>query len=136
MNETLHYREILPPPSLRLHVRCIWRLYGPRPEFVSAEPIIPDGCVELVLNLGDRFVRHVADERPHRQPARLVAGQITRAVHIEPSGRVDLWGIRFHPWSAAAFLGVSGEELRDRFLSVDEAIGSLDQSLGRLDELE
>ncbi|HEY9225984.1 MAG TPA: helix-turn-helix domain-containing protein [Gemmatimonadaceae bacterium] len=136
MTETLQYREILPPPSLRLHVKCIWRLYGPRPDFVAAEPIVPDGCVELVLNLGDRFVRHTAGALLHRQPARIVAGQITRAVHIEPSGRVDLWGIRFHPWSAAAFLGLSGDELRDRFLSLDEAIVALDDSFSRLEERE
>jgi AraC-like DNA-binding protein len=84
------------------------------------EAIIPDGCVELVLNLADPFIRHSASGASHVQPLRLIAGQITRAISIEASGRIDLWGIRFHPWSAAAFLGVSGAELRDNIVSLDE----------------
>src|SRR5262245_25339704 len=131
----LQYREIEPPPALRMHIRCIWRLFGSETEPSSPEPIIPDGRVEVVLNLGDRFVRHV-EGSSHLQPARLIAGQITRAVTIGSSGRVDLWGIRFHPWSAALFLGVSGDELRDRFLSLDDAALPLDHELGHLEELE
>jgi AraC-like DNA-binding protein len=131
----LQYREIEPPPALRTHVRCIWRLLGGETEPSPSEPIIPDGCVEVVLNLGDRFVRHV-DGSSHFQPARLIAGQITRAVTVGPSGRVDLWGIRFHPWSAAAFLGVSGDELRDRFLALDDGPCSLDRELGHLEDVD
>ncbi len=129
------YRELLPPPHLQAHIKCIWRLAGPRVDVAMAEPIVPDGCVELVLNLADPFIRHIADEGSHRQPRRLVAGQITRAINVGPSGRMDLWGIRFHPWSAAAFFGVSGDELRDRFLALDEAGGSLDRDLADLEGL-
>src|SRR5262249_13894448 len=114
---------------LRQHIKCIWRLCGPRQAFVAPEPIVPDGCVEVVLNFADRFIRHVPGELQHRQPARLVAGQITRAVTLEPSGRVDLWGIRFHPWSASTFLGISGDDLRDQFVSLDEAFKTLDAEL-------
>jgi AraC-like DNA-binding protein len=131
----LQYREIEPPPTLRMHIRCIWRLFGSETEPSPAEPIIPDGCVEIVLNLGDRFVRHV-EGGSHLQPAHLIAGQITRAVTIGSSGRVDLWGIRFHPWSAAAFLGISGNELRDRFLALDDGPLSLYRELGRLEDID
>jgi AraC-like DNA-binding protein len=138
MDETLHYREITPPASLRPHVRCIWRLVGPRSVAAQPEPIVPDGCVEMVLNVADAFVRHTRHDacRSHTQPLRLVAGQITRAITIEPSGRVDLWGIRFHPWSAAAFLGVSGDELRDQFLTLEEARNPLESELRYLDDIE
>jgi len=131
----LQYREIEPPPALRMHIRCIWRLFGSETAPSPAEPIIPDGCVEVVLNLGDRFVRHV-EGSSHLQPARLIAGQITRAVTIGSSGRIDLWGVRFHPWSAAAFLGISGNELRDRFLALDDGPLSLDRGLGRLEDVD
>ena len=135
MSDNVIYRELLPPAHLQPHVKCIWRLAGPRVDVAIAEPIVPDGCVELVLNLADPFIRHVASEGSHRQPRRLVAGQITRAITVGPSGRMDLWGIRFHPWSAAAFFAVSGDELRDRFLALDEAPGSLDRDLADLEAL-
>ena len=134
MSDDVIYRELLPPPHLRAHVKCIWRLAGPRVDVDMAEPIVPDGCVELVLNVGDPFLRRAPDGS-HRQPRRLVAGQITRAITVGPSGRMDLWGIRFHPWSAAAFFGVSGDELRDRFLALDDTDGSLDRDLADLEAL-
>ena len=136
MSETLEYYETAPPAPLQAHVRCIWRLRGDRPVVAAAEPIIPDGCVEIVLNVGDAFTRHMPNGASHRQPSRLVAGQITRAVAIEPTGRIDLWGIRFHPWSAPAFLGISGRELNNEFLSLHEANGSLERDLSHLGELQ
>src|SRR5436190_8190522 len=120
--DALQYREICPPGVLADFVRCIWRLYGDPGEATaggSPEPIIPDGCAEIVINVGDPFIRHAAGEPAERQPLRLIAGQITRALTREPSGRIDLWGIRFHPWCAASFLGVSATELRDRVITLD-----------------
>lgn len=135
MSDALQYYEIAPPSHLRPHIRCIWRLRGapPRDEASRADPIVPDGCVEMVLNMGDAFVRHMPDRTSHFQPRRLVAGQISRSVSIAPSGHIDLWGIRFHPWSAASFLGVSANELRDEFLTIDDAAPSLDAGFRRLD---
>jgi AraC-like DNA-binding protein len=124
----LQYREISPPGVLAHFVRCIWRLRGD-PTAGPAEPIIPDGCAEIVINVGDPFIRHTSDAASHRQPARLVAGQITRALTLEPSGRIDIWGIRFHPWCAATLLGVSGFELRDHVVSLDDVTRSLDSAL-------
>ena len=124
------YEELVPPVALAGHVRCIWRLRAPASAGVPPEPIVPDGCVELVLNLGDPFIRHTEPGASHVQPLRLITGQITRAVTIAPSGRTDLWGVRFHPWAAAAFLGVHGTELRDRMVALDDVSRALH---GRLD---
>jgi AraC-like DNA-binding protein len=124
-----HYEEIGPPAMLASHVRCMWRLRGPASEAVPAEPIVPDGCVEIVLNLADPFIRHTGAGASHSQSLRLVTGQLSRAVTIAPSGRIDLWGIRFHPWAAAAFLRVHGTELRDCMLALSDASRSLDASL-------
>jgi AraC-like DNA-binding protein len=121
-----HYREIAPTGILAQHVRCIWRLTGCITE-PSPEPIIPDGCAELVLNVGEPFVEQASDGSTHRQPPRLVAGQITRALTVGPSGQIDIWGVRFHPWSAAAFLGVSADELRDAVMPLDDVAPRLER---------
>ena len=126
---SFHYREIDPPAALAGTVRCLWRLRAPAAGQTPAEPILPDGCVEMVLNLGDPFARHPADAAPYRQPRRLLTGQLTTAIAVAPTGSVDLWGIRFEPWAAAGFLGVSGNELRDRMLTIDDASPTLGRSL-------
>ena len=130
-NDTLHYNEVAPPPALTPYVRCIWRMRGAPDVAAPAEPIIPDGCAELVLNLGDAFVRHSLGGS-HHQPLRLVAGQITRAVTVRPSGVIDLWGVRFHPWGAAPFLGFSGAELQDCLTSLDDVAAPLERELSML----
>ncbi len=134
MSDALQYHELAPPSHLRPHIRCIWRLRGAPPigAASAAEPIVPDGCVELVLNMGDPFVRRMPDGTSHVQPLRLVAGQISRSISIAAPRHIDLWGVRFHPWSAASFLGVSANELRDEFLTIDDAAPSLDASFRRL----
>ena len=124
-----HYEEVDPPAMLAGHVRCMWRLRGPASEAALAEPIVPDGCVEIVLNLADPFIRHTGDGGSHSQSLRLVTGQLSRAITIAPSGRIDLWGIRFHPWAAAAFLQVQGTELRDRMVTLSDASRPLDAAL-------
>jgi AraC-like DNA-binding protein len=127
MATALRYSEFAVPPSLRSHVRCIWRMCG---EYSAGapEPIVPDGCAELILNFGDPFVHH-SEAGCHRQPLRLVAGQITRAITIHPSGSVSLWGVRFHPWGAAPMLGFAGAEMRDRLTSVDELSAHVEREL-------
>jgi AraC-like DNA-binding protein len=128
--DALHYAELPPPIPLRRVVKCIWRVRGPASASAIPEPVIPDGCVELVLNCGDPFRRHL-NHGIEIQPVRLLAGQLTRAVNIAPTGVIDLWGVRFHPWGAATFLGVSGAELRDRMLPLD-VLGAVDALLSRL----
>ena len=124
------YSEILPPPAMRGFVKCVWHLRGPAMAGALPEPVLPDGCVEIVLNCGDPF-RRFHDTGVDIQPPRLVAGQLTRAVSIAPTGEVDLWGIRFQSWGAAGFLGISGAELRDRMIPLD-VIGDLDRLLARV----
>ena len=116
------YSEFPAPMGLRPYVRCFWRLRSSATltEAPPPEPILPDGCVELVLHLGEPFSRHDEDGRVQRQPAQLLAGQITTAIVVQPSTTMDVWGIRFHPWAAGAFLGLPSVELRDRVLSLHD----------------
>src|ERR1051325_1850078 len=135
MTESLAYAEIDPPPTLRSWIRCIWRLTGPAAAVAEPEPIIPDGCVELVVNLADAVIRNVPGRGSHLQPMQLVAGEITRAISVQPSGRVDLWGVRFHPWTASRFLGMSGIEMRDRIVALDDVARPLSRDLSVVAEV-
>lgn len=98
-----------PAPNLRTVVKTIWRVQGSRQEFSAPEPIVPDGCVEIILNLGDPFT----GEDGQFQPRALLAGQMTRPVVAKPSGNVDLLGIRFFSGSAGGALGLPMRELQD-----------------------
>ncbi len=101
-------------------VQCIWSLDGDGLDpAATADPILPDGCIELLLDTGDPVDRHTVNG-VERQPRRQVAGQLTTAVRIRPTGRLGVIGVRLHPWAAGTFLQVPMHEFRDRMLPADD----------------
>ena len=90
------YREFRPSERLSPDVECFWLLEGyDTSESARPERLLPDGCIELIVNLGDRFRECLDDGSEVVQPLRLVAGQMTRPLHVMPTGSVRLFGIRF-----------------------------------------
>lgn len=113
------YAELKPPAPLDRFVRLVWSLELDGGTPGEPQPIIPDGCPELVLNFADPFVRRWGNAR-ERQSRMLVAGQITRSVLVEPQGRIFLVGVRLHPWAFRPLLEVPALELRDHILPMSD----------------
>jgi len=130
--QALTYREVPPPPDLIGSVACIWFMKAP-PGAWEWAPIVPDGRVEIVLNLADPFL-HLSG-RPIRQPARLLVGPTTRPMSIRPTGAIDLVGIRLRPGAARTFIRIPLGEIRDSTASLmDLGMRSLAQRQSRLGE--
>jgi AraC-like DNA-binding protein len=109
------YREIQPTTALARFVECFWTLENDG-STVLAQPerLLPDGCVELILNFGERFREHKDDGQEERQPQHLLVGQMTQPVLIAPTGSVQLLGIRFHPGGTFPFFRMPMRELTNR----------------------
>jgi AraC-like DNA-binding protein len=69
------------------------------------QPVLPDGRPELVVHLGDPFIRIDAGGMAVRQAPILFAGQLMGPLTLRPTGRVAIVGIRFCPYGAGA-LGI------------------------------
>ena len=54
----MQYREVKPKPPLSEFVECFWTLEGDGRAETAGDLILPDGCVEMVLNFGDPFCEH------------------------------------------------------------------------------
>jgi len=119
------YRELSPAPVLRPYVRCYWTLHADATGDASPQRVLPDGCVEIIINLGARFVRHDESGRRERQPLELVVGPTTRPMTIAPSGAIRLVGVRFAPGGAVPFLSVAPQEVRDAAPSLADVASSL-----------
>ena len=118
----MEYREFVPRSPLRDYVRCIWTL---RSSGGGLERVLPDGTCEIVLNRGDPF-RHAG----RVQPRAMVVGQMPRFMEIEPTGAVDLLGIRFRPGGLFPFLRAPMSELTGGWAD----LGDIDRPMRR--ELE
>jgi AraC-like DNA-binding protein len=106
----VHYHERPPSPDLAPYVRCLWELDAPGAALT--EPIFPDGCMELVVHLGD--IPRRADHRSP-QPAVMIVGQMIEATRLDAPGRVHAIGVRFTPAGARSWLGVPLHLLAGRF---------------------
>jgi len=141
-------------PPLRRHVEYLWYHEG----FVSnyaMERLVPDGGVELIIDLTDRPKRwSEADnlQRVRTVRASWISGQHSRPIAIEAAQNSCMIGARFLPGGAHAILkqplselndsviemelvwGKSIHELREQLLaatSVDERFAVLDRALVR-----
>jgi AraC-like DNA-binding protein len=118
----MNYVETSPIEPLARYVKCFWTLEGdgePDENPAKRERILPDGCMEIVFNLADRFNRFNADGTVERQPMMLLVGQMRRHLFIEPTGRVSLLGVRFWPGGAYFFLSFIQDEIADRIIDLD-----------------
>jgi len=120
----MNYLEATPSPVLAGVVKCYWSLqYQPTAE-LHREPVLPDGCPEMVFNLSARFRRYGLEGGSFLQPRSLISGQLSTAIHIGPTGPVDLFGIRFHPIGAYPVIGIPLDELTDRTEDAAGLIGT------------
>jgi AraC-like DNA-binding protein len=122
-----------PPPTLADSVKAIWCARGSKCEFDAPEPIVPDACVEIVFNLGDRFINVGTGEL---QPRDLLAGQMTRPVVAVPTGHVDLIGVRFKTGRAGAALRIPMYELQDHLIAASDVIAGCDRIVDELREID
>jgi len=130
----MRYREFQSAPALSNHVECLWLLESSdQQESAAPERILPDGCVELILNFGALFREHKEAGRSDLQPSRFVVGQMTQPVLVSPTGPVQLLGIRFAPGGALPFFPIPPDELTNRIAPLADVAGALDRELsGRI----
>lgn len=119
------YAELLPPSDLAPYVRRFWqvedRTAGDAPRL---ERIVADGCMELVVHLGNRYARIDAQGVLHEQPRLLLAGQLEEPLLLRPGRVSEICAIRFQPWGAAALLGIAPRELRGETPALEALLGA------------
>ncbi len=91
-----NYREFRPPAQVADRLVCLWasrvECAGPTYE----QPVLPDGCVDIVW---------VGDAAP------TVAGPATHHVRVPLPVGLDIVGLRFQPGHAEALLGLPAHKL-------------------------
>lgn len=119
----MRYSEIPPSPGLKRYVKCYWALEASHPDSAGPEPVMPDGCIELIFNLAAPFRRYHANGDVETQPLSIVAGQMRSCAVIGPSGAIDLFGVRFRHAGASAFFSFPLNELTDRIIDLNFVLG-------------
>src|ERR1044072_5293268 len=123
----MNYCEIKPRYPLSRFVECFWTLESDAPA-TNPERILPDGCVELILNFGAEFSQYCEGQQK-LQPRNFLVGQMTGPILISPTGAVQLIGIRFHPGGTVPFLRLPLHEITDQVVELGGLSSRLEREL-------
>jgi len=129
------YRQIQPAFPVSTFVQCYWLLEDNSPPQSSVQRIVPDGCPELILNVGRPFEGQ-NEGQWSSQPQFFFAGQITRPMFIRSSGAAKVLGIRFHPFGARRVLKVPAHETTELVLPLEDVAPELHRKLRSLPEFD
>ncbi len=124
----MQYRELLPSTQLSRWVRCYWILEGVSPRRTE-ERVFPDGCMELVVHVGEPFASQLPDGTWELQARVMLHGQLEQFALLRPPHHAYTIGIRFRPAGPAGITHVPLRELLGRSV----ALGALQMRSG--DEL-
>jgi AraC-like DNA-binding protein len=119
----MEYREYRPKAPISSIVKCFWSIDHVGQVDAPSEPVLPDGCPEIVFNLADRFQKIAVTREVETQASAIISGQLRSRIFIRPTGRVRLFGIRFQPFGAGIFLGIPLSELIDQVVPLGSLLG-------------
>jgi AraC-like DNA-binding protein len=102
----------------------VWTIAGPPVSAPRApERVVPDGCPELIVHLGDPFARWIRG-RWVVQPRAFLAGTLSRPWLLRAGRRVDTLGMRFRAGETTAILPLSMDGASDRELPLAGIVGA------------
>jgi AraC-like DNA-binding protein len=87
--------------------------------------ILPDGAVEVIINLGDPQTLCALDNPDKRTVFRRswISGERTEPIMIDEAGYVHLVGIRLSAGGGWPFLGIPMREFSDQVIELEEVLG-------------
>jgi AraC-like DNA-binding protein len=117
----MKYKQFHPHPALTPYIDAYWTVHGSMPQ-PRLEKILPDGCVDIIFNLGDDC--RTDDNRflMKSEKAYLV-GTMTRYKETLMHEETHLLGIRFKPAAFSVFYNYTSlHELTDKTIECDKIL--------------
>lgn len=119
----LHHK---PQPPLSDFVDVLW-LYEGYEVSHEKERLMPDGSVELVINLAEDCIRNYDSRNPEKSasiPGCVVSGPRSEFFVIDTAGEAAVAGVHFKPGGAFPFFRVPPAEMADQSLALDTLWGA------------
>lgn len=116
----MNYQTYKPHRDLESIVKFYWTLEVPFDPKNQKQKIVPDGCVEMTFNFGDKIKRYISETGFIFQPNAMFMGQRTKSFDILPVGNVDTFAICFYPLGFANFVKMPLENLVDKETPISE----------------
>ncbi len=122
----MNYQTYKPHKDLESIVKFYWTLEVPFDPKNQKQKIVPDGCIEMTFNFGDKIKRFTSGTDFILHPNSMVMGQRTKSFDILPIGNVDTFAICFYPVGFANFVTMPLENLVDKETPISELFGQVE----------
>ena len=99
--EPIFYKEFLPDKALTPYIDAFWTVTGNN-DLPLPDKIMPDGCVDIILNAGPAFLTS-DDATPMASGEAYLIGTMTRYKEMVRPPGTQLTGIRFKPGGFSFF---------------------------------
>ncbi|GAB3659929.1 helix-turn-helix domain-containing protein [Echinicola sediminis] len=116
----MNYQTFKPHIDLASIIKFYWTLEVPFDSKNQKQKIVPDGCIEMTFNFGDKIKRYVSETDFIFHPNAMVMGQRTKSFDILPLGNVDTFAICFYPIGFANFVRTPLENLVNKETPISE----------------
>ncbi|MBT2218657.1 helix-turn-helix domain-containing protein [Virgibacillus dakarensis] len=120
------FRVYKPQPPLSAFIHIFWLYKGYHPSH-EMERVLPDGSMELVINLEDDLIK-VYDQENHDRfksfRGSLISGPHSDFAVIDTACQASTIGVHFKPGGAFPFFKLPVNELRNEHVSLDTLWGA------------
>ncbi len=120
----MFYQEYQPSAALADFVKCFWIMEAMHNPFQEKEALIPDGCIELIFNLGTPYRRYDSDNNATLLKHSHLVGERDRYFLIEQTRAVHLIAARFKPGGLYPFVRFPIAEVTNQTVDLDFIFGS------------
>ncbi len=114
------YQEFFPHEVLQDDVKRFWILEKEYTADDSIEEVIPDACIELILNFGSAYVQ-TGGSTPRELPKVCLIGLLSKPLVLQSNGVVKIIAVRFFAWGALPFLKNEGRRGNTLKIELDDA---------------
>ncbi|MBN1848097.1 MAG: helix-turn-helix transcriptional regulator [Deltaproteobacteria bacterium] len=120
----------MPSSLLTPYIQCFWVMQS-ETSLQSTAPnrILPDGCVDIIINMGDPFLEMDADTSDINDEKVYIVGAMQTPILIGMMGHVDVIGIRFKPGGAFPFFGFPINTITDRSIPLDDVWSGISSTM-------
>ncbi|WEK34062.1 MAG: helix-turn-helix domain-containing protein [Candidatus Pseudobacter hemicellulosilyticus] len=104
------HQEFAPPEALQDTIKCFWYNCRHSGQGISVHEILPDGYAEIIFHFGSPCsIAYLGVLQP--LPSPVLMGLLNQPVHLHTTGRLEIIGIRWYPWTVFDLLGLpSGKD--------------------------
>src|SRR5262245_46035803 len=114
----LKYQEFIPHRVLQDYVKRFWILEKDYTAEDSVEEVIPDACVELILNFGSSYTQTDGSD-PRELPRMCLIGLQRKPLRLQARGVAKIVAVRFFAWGALPFLRAVAQPGRTTKVELD-----------------